>query len=702
MSGNNSGNKSTRKAFATNKGIILLLLVVMGSFSAQIYNNTDNLTDSIVYKAKNTLENIANTKIEIDYNRDEEDIEFLKGNARLVSKLTEKWLTENLKDIEFLASNEVVSTACPKAYLYREKRTAASGVLMYFKNSNKHVAVALVIKDDTVIIDSENEELYYKEVAGEAFWEGISPEKSGYIKNNNILYENKPVLFAYHPIKMQSEDQDDDKQVQIATLVVGYSLNTFIKDLAADIDGKTFIINQNTVIASSAAQKFEIKDVDSYNWKTVYQKLISDNKLLWTSNDQHFIINDIFNNTYKILNIYKRQEPVNIKAENKGETISFNFYKKDYLNNIIICFALLTLITLVLNILSSKKYLKNIDKLTFDTKDIINNKFNGNLKKIKYLEDLSEAIQNLIDSFRTQKAKTKSSSVAIEESSSNIAQISEECIQIINNIHSSIDNLAINNESHLESFERAKDQLNNLKEFIHLTNDNINTSFTYSESAGESADKVKSTFIDFKKTMASIKNEVVQATEKVNKLGIRSEEITDIVDIITNIADQINLLSLNAAIEAARAGDAGKGFAVVADEIRKLADASANAANQITGLISEIKKETDQTVAVMKNSNNIVEKGTIFVEESTAVTNEIIDAVKSTKTSIIKLQGASKKVIDCTKGLDDFIVKVDSGSRDTDKKLNDLSTEAKSVEDSVNQISKAASQIKVFTKEIEL
>ncbi len=699
MSSNNSGNKSTKKTFSTNKGMILLLLIVMGGFSAHIYNKTDNLTDSIIYKAKNTLEEASNINVEIDYNRDKEDIEFLKANAKFVSKLTESWLYKNLNGIEFLANNEAISSACPKTYQYREKRTAASNILNKFKNSNKHVEVVMVVKDDTIIADSEDEELYYSEVTEEAFWTGLIQEESGYIKDKNILYKDKPVLFAHHPIKITTEDTSD----QIATLVVGYNLNSFINELAADLEGKTFIINEkNNVVAASATQNFTLKDVNSYNWHSAYQKLLSGNKQFWTSKSQHFIVNNIFDNSYKILNTYKKQKPINLKAENKNETLTFNFYKKDHLNNIIFCFALLTFITILLHLLNSKKYLKNIDKLTFDTKNIINNKFSGNLIKVKYLEDLSESIQNLIDSFRMHLAKAKNSTSAIDESSDNIAQLSQDCIQIITNIHNSIDNLTMSNDGHSESFEKAKEQLNKLKEIINLTNENINTSFTYSENAGESAEKVKKTFTDFKKTMASIKNEVVLATEKVNKLGARSEEITDIVDIITNIADQINLLSLNAAIEAARAGEAGKGFAVVADEIRKLADASAKAANQITGLIGEIKKETDQTVEVMKNSNNIVEKGTNFVEESTTVTNEIIEAVQNTKTSIIKLQSTSKNIIDCTKDLDEFIVKTDTKVRKTNNELNDLSVEAKSAENSASQITKVASQIKVFTKEIEL
>ena len=108
-------------------------------------------------------------------------------------------------------------------------------------------------------------------------------------------------------------------------------------------------------------------------------------------------------------------------------------------------------------------------------------------------------------------------------------------------------------------------------------------------------------------------NELAQSVEEsakiVQELGENSKEIGSIVELISSIADQTNLLALNAAIEAARAGEHGKGFAVVADEVRKLAEGSQSAVQRIGNIIGTIQETTERAVITMKKGHQLVEEG---------------------------------------------------------------------------------------------
>ncbi|MCH7323417.1 methyl-accepting chemotaxis protein [Solibacillus sp. MA9] len=162
--------------------------------------------------------------------------------------------------------------------------------------------------------------------------------------------------------------------------------------------------------------------------------------------------------------------------------------------------------------------------------------------------------------------------------------------------------------------------------------------------ASEAAASGRKIITEAKDQMTTIDGSTVTVNELVTKLAKQTEEISSISQVITAITDQTNLLALNAAIEAARAGEHGKGFAVVADEVRKLAEESKNSATSIVALTQEIKRDTAEVEEAVRNSLASVKEGVLIIEKAGKSFNQIELDVEDMKNSIQDVSATSEQL----------------------------------------------------------
>ncbi|MEI7988933.1 MAG: HAMP domain-containing methyl-accepting chemotaxis protein [Chloroflexota bacterium] len=180
-----------------------------------------------------------------------------------------------------------------------------------------------------------------------------------------------------------------------------------------------------------------------------------------------------------------------------------------------------------------------------------------------------------------------------------------------------------------------------------------------SNTAAQAARSGAVTVEDTIKGMQSIKQKVGVSTQKVQEMGIRSEEIGTIVVAIEDIASQTNLLALNAAIEAARAGEHGKGFSVVADEVRKLAERASSATKEIGGLIKGIQKTVAEAVKAMEEGDREVESGVVYANQAGQVLKDILVAAEAVNQQAEQAAAASEQM---SASADELVKAVDSVS----------------------------------------
>ncbi|MBO8128374.1 MAG: methyl-accepting chemotaxis protein [Peptococcaceae bacterium] len=180
--------------------------------------------------------------------------------------------------------------------------------------------------------------------------------------------------------------------------------------------------------------------------------------------------------------------------------------------------------------------------------------------------------------------------------------------------------------------------INELSATVENVSENVNRVTKNAESVLEHANEGISNVHELQKSMQSIDAGTKKASDAVQELHQKSGEIGKITELITQLADQTNLLALNAAIEAARAGEQGRGFAVVAEEVRKLAEESGRAADDIRKLIESIQSRTEQAVGVMEQNLQQVKSG---VEVSGKVNKSFLDIQERIKELTNHLQSVA-------------------------------------------------------------
>jgi PAS domain S-box-containing protein len=253
------------------------------------------------------------------------------------------------------------------------------------------------------------------------------------------------------------------------------------------------------------------------------------------------------------------------------------------------------------------------------------------------LGDLTASINKMLDNFSAMLTRVKQIGLSVTSSATEILAASEQ--------------IAAGSQRQADEITNTSSAVEEMAASMSQVSRNAEASAEAARRALDMAEHGDRSVRDTSEAMVRIDSAVQRTAEKMRLLAKRSSEISEIIDLINDVASQTNLLSLNAAIEAAHAGEAGLGFSVVAEEIRKLAERSARATRDVGSLIKAIQNETSEALEAMENGMKEVRDGSVLANQARQSLQEISGVVRQSAELIEEISAASEEQARVTRNL---------------------------------------------------
>jgi len=282
-----------------------------------------------------------------------------------------------------------------------------------------------------------------------------------------------------------------------------------------------------------------------------------------------------------------------------------------------------------------------------------------------------------------------------------VSQINRASIEVANESEQAVTNaqsVSKSNITQAEQISEAATLMQKVSTGMREMSEQANSSATMATESAQAATQGAQAVRDTIDGMENMREQIQDTSKRIKRLGESSQRIGDIVALIDDIAEQTNILSLNAAIQASMAGEAGRGFAVVSDEVQSLAERSTEATKKIAELVTTIQNDTNDAVLSMEKATQQVVSGTKVADSAGAALAEIEEVSKRLSGLVEGISKGSNEQAEVVTQVSDQVTQVSAESSDTSKKAQDSANSiakllelAKDLETSVSRFKLPAS-----------
>ncbi len=308
-----------------------------------------------------------------------------------------------------------------------------------------------------------------------------------------------------------------------------------------------------------------------------------------------------------------------------------------------------------------------------------------------FVHTLSNIIRQISSSSEQVAASSEELSASAEQSKSTSGQVSQ-----------SMQEIAVTSTNQSTMIEKSSESITEILESLSNVSNNTSSIADKSSFMRDKAEIGSSSVNKMSEQMEIINQSVRDAGNGLEALVNNTTEISHISSLITDISEQTNLLALNAAIEAARAGEQGKGFAVVADEVRKLADETNKSANHIKDLVLAIEADSKVTKNNINDVHHNVKSGISLAFDTKEQFSEILSLISQVTSQIQEVAAATQQLTSGVEGIQHTISTIESGTKETSSSSKAVASVTHEQLASMEEISHAASSLSNLAENLQI